>query len=128
MQSLKPYNTISQLQTLLILSLSLLFLPFIFSDARKDALTGGWTPIKNIKDPHVTEIAEFAIDEYNKQSKGNLKLEEVVKGKTQVVSGINYTLVLQVKDETVDNSYEAVVWEKAWLKFRKLTSFTLVKG
>ncbi|KAH1123459.1 hypothetical protein J1N35_006619 [Gossypium stocksii] len=60
-------------------------------------------PIKNIKDPHVTKITEFAVDEHN-------------------------TLVLLAKDGITDNSYEAVVWEKAWLKFRKLTSFTLVKG
>ncbi|XP_012469025.2 cysteine proteinase inhibitor 1 [Gossypium raimondii] len=95
---------------------------------RKDALIEGWTSIKNIKDPHVTEITEFAVDEHNTQLKGSLKLEEVVKGETQVISGINYKLVLQAKDGTADNSYEAVVWEKAWLKFRKLTSFTLVKG
>ncbi|PPR84532.1 hypothetical protein GOBAR_AA36172 [Gossypium barbadense] len=112
----------------LILSLSYLFLPLILSDARKDALIEGWTSIKNIKDPHMTEITEFAVDEHNTQLKGSLKLEEVVKGETQVISGINYKLVLQAKDGTADNSCEAVVWEKAWLKFRKLTSFTLVKG
>ncbi|KAH1055595.1 hypothetical protein J1N35_033660 [Gossypium stocksii] len=102
--------------------------PLLHDYGFQDALTGGWTPIKNIKDPHVIEIAKFAINEYKKKSKGNLKLEEVEKGETQVVSGINYKLVLQAKDETADNSYEAVVWEKAWLKFRKLTFFTLVRG
>ncbi|KAA3464792.1 cysteine proteinase inhibitor 5-like [Gossypium australe] len=66
----------------LILSLSYLFLPFILSDARKDALIEGWTPIKNIKDPHVTKIIEFTVDEHNTQLKGSLKLEELVKGET----------------------------------------------
>ncbi|KAB2026017.1 hypothetical protein ERO13_D06G160700v2 [Gossypium hirsutum] len=110
----------------LILSLSILLLSLTFSDARKDALAGGWTPIKDIKDPHVMEIAKFAVDEYNKQSKVSLKLDEVVKGETQVVSGINYKLVLKAKDGSAVNTYEAVVWEKAWLHFRNLTSFTLV--
>ncbi|TYI23701.1 hypothetical protein ES332_A06G183000v1 [Gossypium tomentosum] len=95
-----------QIFCFLILLLSILFLPIIFSDARKDALDGGWTPIKDIKDPHVTEIA--------------------VKSETQVVSGINYKLVLKAKDGSAVNTYEAVVWEKAWLHFRNLTSFTLV--
>lgn len=112
----------------LILSLSLLFLPLIFSDARKEAPLGGWRPIKNIKDPHVTEIAKFAVEEYNKQSKGSLKLDKVVKGETQVVAGTNYRLVLQAKEGTADNTYQAVVWEKSWLNVRNLTSFNLVKG
>ncbi|KAH1055594.1 hypothetical protein J1N35_033659 [Gossypium stocksii] len=110
----------------LVLSLSLLFLPLIFSDARIDALAGGWAPIKDIKDPHVTEIAEFAVNEHSKQSKVSLKLDKVVKGETQVVSGINYKLILNAKDGSAVNTYEAVVWEKAWLHFRNLTSFTLV--
>ncbi|MBA0786568.1 hypothetical protein Gotri_026545 [Gossypium trilobum] len=110
----------------LILSLSICFLSLIFSNARKDALAGGWKPIKNIKNPHVIKIAKFAVDQYNKQSKVSLKLDEVVKGETQVVSGINYKLNLKAKDGSAVNTYEAVVWEKLWLHFRNLTSFTLV--
>ncbi|MBA0568937.1 hypothetical protein Golob_006403 [Gossypium lobatum] len=112
----------------LILFLSLIFLPLIFSDARKEAPLGGWRPIKDTKDPHVMEIAEFAVEEYNKQSNGSLKLVKVVKGETQVVSGTNYRLILQAKKGAVDNTYQAVVWEKLWLNLRNLTSFNLVKG
>ncbi|XWS19307.1 hypothetical protein CRYUN_Cryun31cG0004300 [Craigia yunnanensis] len=112
----------------LILLLSLLFLPIIFSDARKDALLGGWTPIENIKDPHVSEIAEFAVAEYNKQSKTSLKLLKVVKGETQVVSGTNYRLVLKATDGAATKAYQAVVWEKTWQNFKNLTSFNLVNG
>ncbi|KAB2078509.1 hypothetical protein ERO13_A06G154100v2 [Gossypium hirsutum] len=112
----------------LILLLSLIFLPLIFSDARKEAPLGGWSPIKDTKDPHVIKIAEFAVEEYNKQSNGSLKLVKVVKGETQVVAGTNYRLILQAKEGTFDNTYKAVVWEKLWLNFRNLTSFNLVKG
>ncbi|TYI23699.1 hypothetical protein ES332_A06G182800v1 [Gossypium tomentosum] len=111
-----------------LLSLSLLFLPFIFSNAEKGHLFGGRTPIKDIKDPHVMEIAEFAVDEYNKQSNSSLILQKVVKGETQVVAGINYRLVLKAKNGSMAKKYQAVVWEKSWLNFRNLTSFTLVKG
>ncbi|XVE50998.1 hypothetical protein DITRI_Ditri02bG0002200 [Diplodiscus trichospermus] len=112
----------------LILLLSLLFLPIIFSDARKDAVVGGWTQIENIKDPHVTEIAEFAVSEYNNQSKTSLKLVKVVKGETQVVAGTNYRLVLKATDGSATKTYQAIVWEKPWQNFRKLTSFNLVNG
>ncbi|GMI72682.1 hypothetical protein HRI_000937500 [Hibiscus trionum] len=108
--------------------LFVVFLPLIFSDARRGNLTGGWSPIENISDPHVTEIAEFAVGEYNKQSKGSLKLDKVVKGETQVVSGMNYRLVLKAKDGTAVETYQAIVWEKAWQNYKNLTSFNPVKG
>ena len=34
----------------------------------------------------------------------------VIRGETQVVSGINYRLVIETKD---GDHYEAVVWEKS---------------
>lgn len=90
-------------------------------------MVGGWTPIKNITDPHVTEIANFSVTEYDKQSGAKLTLERVIKGETQVVAGMNYRLVLAAKDESATKNYEAVVWEKTWEHFRNLTSFKPVQ-
>ncbi|KAJ4835801.1 hypothetical protein Tsubulata_029235, partial [Turnera subulata] len=89
------------------------------------ALVGGWKPIKDLKDPHVIEIAEFAVGEYGRQAHAQLKLDKVLKGETQVVSGVNYRLVLAVKQEEGAGSkrYEAIVWEKPWANFKNLTSF-----
>uniref|UniRef100_A0A2P2NS36 Cysteine proteinase inhibitor n=1 Tax=Rhizophora mucronata TaxID=61149 RepID=A0A2P2NS36_RHIMU len=87
------------------------------------ALVGGWTPITNLSDPHVQEIASYAVREYNHRSNANLKLQRLVKGEKQVVSGIKYRLVLAVKEGGSDKKYQAVVWEKAWEHFRKLISF-----
>ncbi|KAH7545330.1 cysteine proteinase inhibitor 1 [Ziziphus jujuba] len=100
-----------------------LLLPFMAVAARSKALVGGWSPLKNLNDPHVQGIAEFAVSEYNKQSKAELKLDKVVKGETQVVSGTNYRLVLAVKNGAKSERYQAVVWEKPWENFKKLTSF-----
>ncbi|XP_065854961.1 cysteine proteinase inhibitor 5 [Euphorbia lathyris] len=90
------------------------------------SMPGGWTPIKDLKDPHVAEIAQFAVSEYNNRSKTNLKLQSVVKGETQVVSGANYRLVLAVTGGGI-KKYEAIVWEKPWAHMRNLTSFKPVK-
>ena len=49
-------------------------------------LVGAWQPIKNVTEPHVTEIGEFAVEEYNKESKSQLTFLSVVKGETQVVA------------------------------------------
>ncbi|KAI5671234.1 hypothetical protein M9H77_11598 [Catharanthus roseus] len=84
---------------------------------------GGWKPIKNTKDPSVVEIGQFAINEHNKEAKSGLKFQEIVKGETQVVSGMNYKLVISAKDGSASHQYEAVVWDKPWEKFRSLTSF-----
>ncbi|RDX87144.1 Cysteine proteinase inhibitor 5, partial [Mucuna pruriens] len=87
---------------------------------------GSWTPIKNLDDPHVKEIADYAVTEYDKRSGEKLKLEKVIKGESQVVAGINYRLTLAASDGSSSNKYVAVVWEKLWLHFRNLTSFTPV--
>ncbi|XP_020228706.1 cysteine proteinase inhibitor 1 [Cajanus cajan] len=89
-----------------------------------DAAAVGWKPIKNIKDPHVAEIANYAVTEHDRRSGQKLKLQKVVKGDTQVVAGINYRLILAATDASSTRNYEAIVWEKAWLHFRNLTSFT----
>ena len=113
----------------LILLLSLLFLPIIFSDAKAETgLLGGWTPIENITERHVTEIAEFAVTEYNKQSKTPLKLLKVVEGEKQVVAGMNYRLLLNATDGAATdgaetNPYQAVVYERSWEHYMNLTSF-----
>lgn len=107
----------------LFLLLGLLLLLVASSAKRAAPLAGGWQPIKNLNDPHVREIAEFAVAEYNKQSKVDLKLKSVVKGETQVVAGTNYRLVVSVKNGVKAEKYEAVVWEKPWQHFRNLTSF-----
>ncbi|CAK9182245.1 unnamed protein product [Ilex paraguariensis] len=117
-----------KLQSLLFVILSFLFASILFDVSaavgrRKEALVGGWSPIKDPKDPKVQQIGQFAVTEHNNQAKTNLTFESVVRGETQVVAGTNYRLVLTAKDGTVSNNYEAVVWEKPWQKFRKLTSF-----
>lgn len=106
----------------------LVFVLFASAIARKELIVGGWSPIKNISDPHVTEIAVYAVTEYDKRSGAKLKLEKVIKGDTQVVAGTNYRLTLAATDGSSSNNYEALVWEKEWLHFRNLTSFTPVHG
>ncbi|KAK8664922.1 hypothetical protein V6N13_084691 [Hibiscus sabdariffa] len=106
----------------LVLLLPLLLLPLIISDVVEGSLAGRWEPIKDISDPHVTEIAEFAVDEYNKRVNTGLKLVVVVSGESQVVSGMNYRLILTATDGTATKAYKAIVWENALLK-KELTSF-----
>ncbi|KAJ4704048.1 Cysteine proteinase inhibitor [Melia azedarach] len=108
-------------------ALFILSVLLVAAAARTGALLGGWTPIKDLNDPHVKEIGQFAVAEYNKQSKADLKFQSVVKGESQVVAGINYRLILTAIDGTATNKYEAVVWEKSWEHFRNLTSFKPVK-
>ncbi|XP_004293371.1 PREDICTED: cysteine proteinase inhibitor 5-like [Fragaria vesca subsp. vesca] len=91
------------------------------------AVPGGWSPIKDINDPHVKEIAEFAVSEYNKESGKKLELQRVVKGETQVVAGQNFRLLLAVKDDTTAAKYVGVVYERVWEHTRKLLSFDQVK-
>ncbi|XP_011654999.2 cysteine proteinase inhibitor 5 [Cucumis sativus] len=106
-----------------LLLLLLLLLPLIAA-ARKGSMLGGWSKIPDLKDPHVEEIGKFAVAEYNKQSKGvAIEFKSVVSGETQVVAGTNYRLLIDAKRGESMSKYEAIVWEKPWENFKKLTSF-----
>ena len=84
---------------------------------------GGYSPIENLNDQHLVEIAQFAVDQYNKQNGAHLQLVKIVKAEQQVVSGMNYRLVIEAKDGGAERNYQAIVYEKPWQKIRQLTSF-----
>ncbi|KAK4492811.1 hypothetical protein RD792_000136 [Penstemon davidsonii] len=42
-----------------------------------------WLPLQNPNDPHVVEIAKFAVAEHNKEAKASLVFITVVKGERQ---------------------------------------------
>lgn len=115
---------------LLLLSLLLIVISQTPADAapRRALIPGGWNPIKDLSDPDVVDIANFAVAEHNKllarSKRPTLGLSRVVKGQEQVVAGINYKLVIDASD---GKRYEVIVFERAWEHVRKLTSFKLVK-
>jgi len=43
-----------------------------------------------------------------------LKLDKLIKGESQVASGIYYDLILSAGDGSHSNIYKALVWEKTW--------------
>ncbi|KAF8030297.1 hypothetical protein BT93_E2676 [Corymbia citriodora subsp. variegata] len=88
-----------------------------------ELLVVGWNPIKNLSDPYVREIAEFAVKTHNDEAKTGMVLEKVVGGDTQVVSGTGYRLVIEVKDGAKIKNYVALVWDQSWKHFRRLLSF-----
>ncbi|KAL9236917.1 hypothetical protein vseg_011530 [Gypsophila vaccaria] len=75
---------------------------------------GTWQPITNIKDPHVTEIAQFVVNEYNKKQSTVYELVKIYKGETQAVDGIKYRLFIgaEVNGCTIPQSYMIVVLEQ----------------
>nr|AFK40971.1 unknown [Lotus japonicus] len=87
---------------------------------------GGYSPIKDINAPHVRKIAQFAITEHNKHTGENLKLERVIKGDSQVVSGLNYRLTLAATDGSTSHNYLVIVYEQSWTHTIELTSFSRI--
>ncbi|KAK1273631.1 Cysteine proteinase inhibitor 5 [Acorus gramineus] len=94
------------------------------------AIISGWTPIKDVNNPHTREIGQYAVEEHGRLTGENLWFDQILSGDTQVVAGINYRLVI-LANEVVGaaaKKYEAVVWVKAWEGFRNLTSFKPTNG
>ncbi|MCD7455874.1 hypothetical protein HAX54_029976 [Datura stramonium] len=107
--------------TLSIFLISSIF--FHFSAALGGAV-GGWTPINDVNAPDVVEIGQFAVNEHNKEAGTKLEFQSIAKGESQVVAGTNYRLVINAKDGGGSiRRYLAIVWDKPWEKFKKLTSF-----
>ncbi|XP_031268639.1 cysteine proteinase inhibitor 1-like [Pistacia vera] len=94
----------------LLISARLLLL-LLATDCVVRAQTGSYFPITNIKDPYLQEVGQFAVKEYNRESKGELKFVKVLNGEEQAVAGYSYKLVLAAESGSVTTNYEAVVWE-----------------
>ncbi|KAK9089827.1 hypothetical protein Scep_028909 [Stephania cephalantha] len=74
---------------------------------------GGFKPV-DPKDPHVVEIARFAVDEHNKQAHTNLVFLEVFGAESQIVKGRNFKLTIRVANGTrrgFRTTHEALVYE-----------------
>ncbi|XP_039162642.1 cysteine proteinase inhibitor 1-like [Eucalyptus grandis] len=93
---------------------------------RTEPLLRYWNPIKNLGDPFVREIAQFAVKARNDQAQTGLVLEKVLKAEILFEAGINYRIVFEVKDGTNTRRFEALVWDKPWEHSRHLSSFNAV--
>ncbi|CAN6300408.1 unnamed protein product [Urochloa humidicola] len=93
--------------------------------ARLGAVAGGWGPIKDVSDPHIRELGGWAVAEHVKLANDGLRFGRVTRGEQQVVSGMNYKLVLDATgaDGTVA-AHWAFVYEQSWTNTRELMSFT----
>ena len=87
-------------------------------------LLGGWSPIKDVSDAHIQELGGWALAQHVKLANDGLRFRRVSRGEQQVVSGMNYRLVVDATDASGKSaSYVAVVYEQSWTNTRQLTSF-----
>ncbi|GJM94910.1 hypothetical protein PR202_ga11594 [Eleusine coracana subsp. coracana] len=87
-------------------------------------LLGGWSPITDVNDAHIQELGSWAVAEHVRLVNDGLRFNKVVSGEDQVVSGMNYKLILDVTNaDGNDATYGAVVHEQELTKKRQLMSF-----
>ncbi|XP_058726204.1 cysteine proteinase inhibitor 5-like [Vicia villosa] len=94
--------------------------------AMNEVISEEWRPIKEINDPYVIGVADFAVNQFNKITGANLKFEKIIKGESQIVKGKNYRFILSATDGVVSNNYQATVYDMPWGYIRNLTSFEIV--
>ncbi|THU42934.1 hypothetical protein C4D60_Mb00t02410 [Musa balbisiana] len=51
---------------------------------------GGWKSIWDVDESHIHDIVVFAISEHNQETNEHLTWDKVVKGETQLVTGLQY--------------------------------------
>jgi hypothetical protein len=87
---------------------------------------GGWRPIKDVNDPYIQELGGWAVSEHVRQANDGLRFGEVVSGDEQVVSGMNYMLMIEATNGAGKiATYGAAVYEQEWTKTRKLLAFAV---
>jgi len=86
-----------------------------------------WSPV-DINDPHVVDIAKFAVTEFNKRiTIEKLTFENVIHGESKnVVDGTVYRLTFSARSPSISHKYRAIVFEKPLEQYKKLDSFELV--
>lgn len=77
----------------------------------------------NQNSAQIEGLARFAVEEHNKNENALLEFARVLKAKEQVVAGTMYHLTLEAVDAGKKKIYEAKVWVKPWMNFKKLQEF-----
>ncbi|GAU32038.1 hypothetical protein TSUD_213930 [Trifolium subterraneum] len=96
-------------------SLTLILVVLFASVATNQAIAPSNSEPVNVNDPHVIEIANFAVTEYNKKTtEAKLKFEKVINGLSSTVNDeTNYRLTVAANNgSSSDLIYGAVVLEK----------------
>ncbi|CAO2182601.1 unnamed protein product [Urochloa humidicola] len=79
-----------------------------------------------VNDPHVIDLARFAVSEHNQNDNDQLEFQNLVHVKQRAVAGAEYLLTIEAKDGEVIKLYEAKVWDRPWMDFKQLLDFKLV--
>ncbi|KAE8810896.1 cystatin Hv-CPI6 [Hordeum vulgare] len=113
---------------LLLLALLATALAATSALGRRGVLLGGWSPVKDVNDPHVQELGGWAVAQHASLAKDGLLFRRVTRGEQQVVSGMNYRLFVVAADGSGKRvTYLAQIYEH-WSRTRKLTSFKPAAG
>ena len=94
----------------IVLALAFAHAADIPAETNAPSICGGYSRAEI--DSGVKAAAAFAVGEQAKSTGKPLRLVEVVKAEQQVVAGLNYRLLLKVKEGDKIVRAEAVVWRK----------------
>ncbi|XP_020175305.1 cysteine proteinase inhibitor 8 [Aegilops tauschii subsp. strangulata] len=95
---------------------------------RRGGLLGGWSPVPDVNDAHVQELGGWAVAQHASLANDGLLFRRVTRGEQQVVSGMNYRLLVVAADGSGKSViYLAQIYEH-WSGTRKLTSFKPAAG
>ncbi|KAL3533446.1 hypothetical protein ACH5RR_006967 [Cinchona calisaya] len=95
-----------------------------FINMKRDSLVGGLRDYRgNQNNGEIESIGRFAVEEHNKKENALLEFGRVIKAKEQVVAGKMYHLTVEAIDAGKKKIYEAKVWVKPWMNFKKLEEF-----
>ncbi|KAL3679183.1 hypothetical protein R1sor_022139 [Riccia sorocarpa] len=91
---------------------------------REGSLVGGYQDVNLGENrAELDDIAQYAVEEYNKNEGKHLSFQRLVSAKSKVVAGIKYLLVIEAHGDANVKLYEAEVWLKPWEHLKFLQHF-----
>ncbi|KAM0824179.1 hypothetical protein ACQ4PT_070380 [Festuca glaucescens] len=95
------------------------------SDDRPEPRSGGVVtmPPGYEDGPEAVDLARFAVAEHNRKTNAAVEFERLLKVRQQVVAGRLHYFIIEAKEGEARKLYKAIVWERAWEKYRGLRDF-----
>ncbi|XP_046554414.1 multicystatin-like isoform X2 [Haliotis rubra] len=75
----------------------------------------------------IQQMASFALTQLNTLLGSQNTLVSVVKAKTQVVSGINYILTLQIQNGQETQTCDVTIWNQSWTQTTQMTQHSCTR-
>nr|XP_004507618.1 uncharacterized protein LOC101505163 [Cicer arietinum] len=100
------------------------FVLILLASTATATATGKFLPVHDINDPHLADLANFAVHEHDRINGVNIKFDKIIQAQYDFSNTLHqFHLIFSVTDDSVYNKYEALMLEDQVDLSRKVAFF-----